>query len=119
MADETTTEATSVAEETLTIYNSQPIMRLSVGEFEFKDGILKLSAEQAEVFDSILASMPLIERNRVVKIDLEAANELISQLIPAATQNNDSSAGRAALLQLQEAAPKHGTKPVDTPAAKP
>jgi hypothetical protein len=116
MADETeTTETPAVAEESLVIYNSQPILNLSVGEYQFVNGVLKLTEAEAVTFDALLDSMPLIERNRIAKIDVAAANALISAIVPQATQNPDSSAGRAALLKLQEQSPKHGTEPVDTP----
>jgi hypothetical protein len=114
MADTLETTAETPPE---VIYNSQPIQKLAIGSYRFERGVLRLSPAEAEKFDAILAAMPLIERNRVTKIDLAKANQIISAIVPAATQNSDSSAGRAALIKLQKEQPNVGTKPVDTPPA--
>lgn len=59
------------------IYTSHPIQKFRLGEWKFQDATLKLTPEEAERFDEVLASQPERERALIRKID-SAKGELIA-----------------------------------------
>lgn len=92
------------AEETLTpgpvSYSSHPIENLSIGAYRFEKGLLTLTGDEIEVFDNLLATLPPQEANRVKKLDVAAAEDLVRKMLEnqraAATQVTDSSTGERA-----------------------
>jgi hypothetical protein len=81
-------------------YTSHPIENFAVGNYKFEKGLLTLAADDAEAFDKLLATLPPQEANRVKKLDVQAAELLVKQLLEnqraAATQVTDSSTGERA-----------------------
>lgn len=73
------------------IYTCHPMQRLNIGTaYQFENGQLKLSAEDAFKFDEVMKSMDSRTKNQVKKIDVDRANALISARLPQATKSIDS-----------------------------
>lgn len=88
-------------------YTSFPVQRFSIGTYEFADGLLKLTPEQAEVFDALIATADHRTRNMVKKIDAKAAEaHFLATRAPMASKANDSS------IESNSTAPIIGTQPV-------
>lgn len=85
----------------LATYSSSPISNYSVGRFQFENGLLTFKdddREDLEEFEAIIngKNFPIIERNRLVKIDVAAAERLIAdarRTQGGATQAIDSTVG--------------------------
>lgn len=91
--------AQGAADDVIVQYTSHPIMNYAVGDFQFTNGLLSLkSQEEVDEFESVLndKKFPPQERNRIRKIDVEAAHRIAQASIDAqrtVTQNTDSSLG--------------------------
>lgn len=78
-------------------YTSHPIPNYSIGRFQFEKATMTLDNEEdVAEFEKLYATLPMQEKARVQKIDLEAAEGLARQLLDRttnATQQIDSSVG--------------------------
>lgn len=93
------------------LYTCLPLKNWRVGEFQFTDGQLSIRDEQqAEEFEELInhKKFPVIDRNRIKTLDLAAAEELVKNITPAATNGMDQGISPA-LQQLKTAIPKVGT----------
>lgn len=81
-------------------YSSHPIENYSVGNYVFEKGLLTLTGDEIAVFDKLLETLPPQESNRIKKLDVEAADRIVREMLAnqkaAATQVNDSSIGERA-----------------------
>lgn len=94
------------------VYTSHPIQNLHLGPYQFENATLRLNGDQVGKFEELLDKLPLTERNRIAKIDHSAVNRIVEQ---RATQQFDSSVGRAAMEELARNFPKIGMQPVGEP----
>lgn len=78
-------------------WSSHPIQRFTVGRFQFEKGLLVLTeAEDIADFQEVYDSLPVAERARLQKLDLEAAERLARAHLGidgAVTRGIDSSTG--------------------------
>lgn len=85
--------------EPLATYTSHPVQNFRIATYQFEKGVLKFEEgeeESLEGFEKLLESLPLIERQRIKKIDIEAAEALIEKLKAESggpTQKIDSTVG--------------------------
>lgn len=90
-------EATVDAENIAARYSSHPIMRFSIGDYHFDNGLLVLrTEEEAAGFEAMLRDLPVSEQNRIKKLDLQEAERLVREAIlrgGGTTQSIDSSTG--------------------------
>ena len=80
-------------------FTSHPIENFRVGRFRFTRGQLALSPEDAAEFEELLESLPTVERMRVRKIDLAAAERISQEFLASqarTTKQIDSSTGERA-----------------------
>lgn len=80
-------------------FTSHPIENFRVGRFRFTRGQLALSPEDAAEFEELLESLPAVERMRVRKIDLAAAERISQEFLATqarTTKQIDSSTGERA-----------------------
>lgn len=80
-------------------FTSHPIENFRVGRFRFTRGQLALSPEDAAEFEKLLESLPTVERTRVRKIDLAAAERISQEFLATqarTTKQIDSSTGERA-----------------------
>ncbi len=85
----------------LATYSSSPVNNYGVGRFQFEKGLLtfkKGDEDDLEEFEKIIngKNFPVVERNRLVKIDVAAAEKLLADLRKSeggATQAIDSTVG--------------------------
>lgn len=98
-APEPAPEPTS-SDEPAARWTTHPIMRYTVGDYTFRDGLLVLQTpEQAEAFQKVHDSLPVYEQMRIKKIDLSAAEALVRERLAAGsgvTKGIDSSTGERA-----------------------
>lgn len=93
-----------------TVYSSHPVQNYRVGRFHFQKSLLRLDSQDAAEFDKLLEKLPPTERNRVQKIDVQAAAALVNARIESqATKQFDSSVGADALSRLNKLGPTVGT----------
>lgn len=89
-----TTEVPSVS------YTSHPMENYAIGRFAFKKGLLTVTGDDVEIFERLHASLPEMEKHRIKKLDVGAAEAFVRDLLanqqPAATQVTDSSTGERA-----------------------
>ena len=88
-------------------WSSHPIMRYTVGDYHFENGLLVLrTAEDAAKFQEVYDSLPVYEQTRIKKIDLGAAEAMVRERLATgggATKGIDSSTGdRAPNKQVGE-----------------
>lgn len=62
------------------LYSSHPIAKLGLGDFQFENSQLRVEADKVAEFDKLVAAQPPQIRNAIRKIDVGAANSLISNL---------------------------------------
>lgn len=83
-------------------FSSHPVQNFRIANFQFEKGVLKFEEgqeESLEKFEKLIASLPIVERKRIQKIDVEAAEKLIEKLRAesgGATQKIDSTVGERA-----------------------
>ena len=83
----------------LATFSSHPVQNFRIANFQFEKGVLKFEEgqeESLEKFEKLIAALPIGERNRIQKIDVEAAEKLIEKLRAksgGATQKIDSTVG--------------------------
>lgn len=79
------------------MYSSHPIANYSIGRFQFTNTVLTLDNEKDQAdFQKLHDSLPPAEKNRIKKIDVDAAEQFVKQVLsmqPKATQTIDSSMG--------------------------
>lgn len=99
MSEEVETPQEDGAPEVIATFTSHPIQQLRMADWQFDKGVLKFvegQEESLEKFEEFLASLPPIERSRVKKIDVEAAEQLVAELKSqegGPTQKIDSTVG--------------------------
>ena len=83
--------------ESITRWSSHPIMRFTIGDYQFENGLLVLKTPaEAEDFQAMYDTLPISEKTRMRKLDLAAAEAIARQHIAnqgGATQGIDSSTG--------------------------
>lgn len=84
-----------------TMYSSHPIANFRIGRFKFEKGLLRLDDKDAADFEKILESLPVTERSRVRKLDVAAAEKIVTDRLEesrryGATQSIDSTIGERA-----------------------
>jgi hypothetical protein len=103
--DDTQNEVVEV-EQPKARYTSHPITNFRVGRFKFDKGQLALdNADEVAEFEKLLDSLPPVEKMKVRKIDIAAAERISAEYRAAQggpTKNTDSSTG-------ERATPKVGT----------
>jgi len=81
-------------------YTSHPVENFRIGRFVFEKGLLNLSGDDVAAFEALHESLPPMEKNRIRKLDVAAAEAFVRDLLenakPAATQAFDSSIGERA-----------------------
>ena len=83
-------------------FTSHPVQNFRIANYQFEKGVLKFEEgqeESLEKFEKLIASLPTVERKRIQKIDVEAAEKLIEKLRAesgGATQKIDSTVGERA-----------------------
>lgn len=102
-AAETSPEVvTTRVPEVIATFTSHPVQNFRIANFQFEKGVLKFEEgqeESLEKFEKLIASLPIVERKRIQKIDVEAAEKLIEKLraqAGGATQKIDSTVGERA-----------------------
>ena len=86
----------------LATFTSHPVQNFRIANYQFEKGVLKFEEgqeESLEKFEKLIAALPIGERNRIQKIDVEAAEKLIEKLRAesgGATQKIDSTVGERA-----------------------
>lgn len=79
------------------MYSSHPISNYSLGRFKFDKTVLTLDNEQdISEFEKLYESLPPAEKNRIKKIDVDAAERFVQGVLaqmPKPTQTIDSSLG--------------------------
>lgn len=99
MSEEVETPVEDAAPQVIATFTSHPIQQLRMADWQFEKGVLTFKEgeeESLEAFTKFLDSLPPIERSRVKKIDVEAAEKLIEELKSqegGATQKIDSTVG--------------------------
>lgn len=96
-----TVNPSAVGEDVLATFSSSPINNYAVGNHQFENGILTFKkGDEAELedFEKIIGSknFPIVERSKIVKIDVKAAERLIEEARKSqggATQAVDSTVG--------------------------
>src|SRR3546814_18747890 len=69
--------------EVIMTFSSQPIMNFSLAGFQFTKGTLQFRAgdeERLAAFEKLYDSLPPMEKNRIKKIDVAAAEKLLAEL---------------------------------------
>jgi len=89
---------TQTADDSGTVrFSSHPIARYTIGEFSFENGLLTLTdPEKIERFRKVLKALPRSESNRIVELDVSAAEaqvRLLRDMQGGATKVTDSSVG--------------------------
>lgn len=78
-------------------WSSHPIMRYSVGDYHFEQGLLVLRTQkEADAFEKVVEELPLSEQSRIRKLDLDAARRISAEYLAnsgGTTRSIDSSAG--------------------------
>ena len=78
-------------------WSSHPIVRYTVGDFQFENGLLTLATqEEADAFQAVFDTLPIYERTRLNKIDVAAAEALVRERFGqtgGATKGIDSATG--------------------------
>src|SRR3546814_7769017 len=88
--------------EVIMTFSSHPIMNFSLAGFQFTKGTLQFRAgdeERLAAFEKLYDSLPPMEKNRIKKIDVAAAEKLLAELKAKAggtTQKIDSTVGERA-----------------------
>lgn len=81
----------------LAIFTSHPIVNYKVGKFKFEKATLNLYSETDVMdFSKLVASLPAGERQRIKKVDLQAAEAIAKQILESqgkASQAIDSTTG--------------------------
>ena len=101
-ADPAPEVATTQAPIVLATFSSHPVQNFRIADYQFEKGVLKFEEgqeESLEKFEKLIASLPVAERKRIQKIDVEAAEKLIEKLRAesgGATQKIDSTVGERA-----------------------
>lgn len=93
------------------IYSCLPIQNWRIGDFYFRNGQLKLeSDEEVEAFEKLLnaKSFPLADRIKIKKIDLDLAERIARDSLPAATRGMDGGHSQEE-ENLRKKFPKLGT----------
>lgn len=91
--------ADQLTDKTAVQYTSHPIANYKLGRFQFSNGVLSLTKDSdVEEFEKLLNddNLPTIERNRVKKIDLARAEQIVKDRLAAQrqiSQVTDSSIG--------------------------
>lgn len=94
--------ATTQVPNVIATFSSHPVQNFRIANFQFEKGVLKFEEgleESLEQFEKLIASLPIAERKRIQKIDVEAAEKLIEKLRAesgGATQKIDSTVGERA-----------------------
>lgn len=94
--------ATTHVPNVIATFSSHPVQNFRIANFQFEKGVLKFEEgleESLEQFEKLIASLPIAERKRIQKIDVEAAEKLIEKLRAesgGATQKIDSTVGERA-----------------------
>lgn len=97
-------DASTITDGVLATFSSSPVNNYAVGDFQFENGLLhfrKGDEEELEKFEKLIDSknFPAIERARIVRIDVAAAERLLADLMKSqggATQTTDSTVGERA-----------------------
>src|SRR3546814_7120416 len=85
--------------EVIMTFSSHPIMNFSLAGFQFTKGTLQFRAgdeERLAAFEKLYDSLPPMEKNRIKKIDVAAAEKLLAELKAkegGPTQKIDSTVG--------------------------
>src|SRR3546814_5070731 len=85
--------------EVIMTFSGHPIMNFSLAGFQFTKGTLQFRAgdeERLAAFEKLYDSLPLMEKNRIKKIDVAAAEKLLAELKAkegGPTQKIDSTVG--------------------------
>src|SRR3546814_6111414 len=69
--------------EVIMTFSSHPIMNFSLAGFQFTKGTLQFRAgdeERLAAFEKLYDSLPPMEKNRIKKIDVAAAEKLLAEL---------------------------------------
>lgn len=78
-------------------FSCHPIMRYSVGEFQFENGLLVIrNSERAAKFREVIKGLPVSEQSRIKELDVSAAEAQVRAILaqnPGATKGIDSSTG--------------------------
>ena len=91
----------TLQDDVLATYSSSPVSNYGVGRFQFEKGLLtfkKGDEDDLKEFEDIIngKNFPAVERNRIVKIDVRAAEKLLAEHRKSsggATQAIDSTVG--------------------------
>ena len=89
-------EAEEIAAPAEVHFSSHPIMRYTLGEYQFENGLLVLRADEAENFRQLLAEIPRSESSRIRELDVSAAEAQVRAMLAVqgrATKSIDSSTG--------------------------
>lgn len=82
-------------------FSSHPIMRYTVGDFAFENGLLVLKdAEKIAEFRQLLKDLPRSESVRIQELDVKAAEAQVREMLQrtgGATKSTDSSTGERQL----------------------
>lgn len=83
--------------EIIASFTSHPVNNFRLGKYQFTDGVLNFTdSKKLAKFEELLDDLPPAERNRVKKLDLEAAKRISAEFQanqPKATTSTDSSVG--------------------------
>ena len=89
-------EGSEVAKPAIGRFSCHPIVKFTLGEFQFENGLLELEGEKAEEFRELLQKMPLAISSRIRELDVSAAEKLVKEMLqrePQVTLGIDSSTG--------------------------
>lgn len=81
-------------------WSSHPIQRYTIGEYSFENGLLVLRGAPAiQAFQAVYDSLPIVEQNRLKRLDLAAAEAMVAKMLGirgGATKQIDSATGERA-----------------------
>lgn len=103
----TTLAEGAVDNDVIASFTSHPVNNFRLGKHQFTDGVLNFTdSKKLAKFEELLEDLPPAERNRIKKLDLDAAKRISQQFQaqqPKATTTTDSSVGERGMK------PKVGT----------
>lgn len=73
------------------VFSCHPMRRLNLGEFQFRDGHIKIKPDMVGVFTALLAAQPPMIRAAVKLIDKTGADKLAKELLSKRVRGIDSS----------------------------
>lgn len=63
------------------IYTSHPVINMNLGKYQFRNGQLRLALEEVSEFEALVEQQPPQIQHSIKKIDVDAANAKVSELI--------------------------------------